>query len=410
MKYGVIGETLAHSFSKEIHALFFGYDYSLREVENEELEGFIKSRDFCGINVTMPYKTRVIPFLDEVSAEAKRIGAVNTIVNDNGVLKGFNTDFYGLKGLIERAGINVRGKKALVCGSGGTSNTAYEVLLSLGAKEIYRLSRRRKDGCITYEEAYRRHKDAEITVNATPCGMFPNAGDCPIDINAFSSLEGVVDVIYNPLRSQLVIEAEKRGIKAVGGLYMLVAQAAYAGELFTGEKVPFEKIESVYREIYRSKLNVVLTGMPSSGKTTVGRALAKTLGTEFYDTDEMIAEREKRPAAKIFAQEGEEYFRRVESGIIKELSVRNRCVIATGGGAVLDPSNVDALKGNGRIVFLDRPLEMLVPTDDRPLSSNRADIEKRYCERCGIYSSTCDVRVVNDKSVNDAVAEITEEL
>ena len=256
MDYGCIGEKLTHSFSKEIHNLLFDYDYKIQEIPKGELHNFMTRKDFKAINVTIPYKQDVIPYLDWISDTAMQIGAVNTIINRDGKLYGYNTDFSGMTALIKRQGIEIKDKTVLVLGSGGTSKTAVAVAKSLDAKAVIRVSRTAKEDCITYEDMYERFCDAEVIINTTPCGMYPNIIGEPIDIDRFTNLEAVVDAIYNPLRSNLVVKAEQKGINAIGGLYMLVAQAAQAAELFVDENVPIEKIDKVYHEIVKQKQNM----------------------------------------------------------------------------------------------------------------------------------------------------------
>ena len=408
MKYGCIGEHLGHSFSKEIHALLADYSYELVEVEKNNLDAFMRARDFRAINVTIPYKESVIPYLDELSETARKIGAVNTIVNKNGKLYGYNTDFFGMRELILRVGIDACGKKALVLGSGGTSKTAEAVLYSLGAAHVFRVSRTPSDGLIDYNTATSVHSDSEIIVNTTPVGMYPNIDNCPIDLDVFSRLEGVVDAVYNPLRTKLVQSAQKKGVKASGGLYMLVAQAACACELFIDTKISREKTEEVFEKIYKNAENVVLVGMPGSGKTTVGKILAKKLSRAFYDSDEEIVKSENKEISEIFKERGENGFRDIESEQILKLSALKNAVIATGGGAVLREENVDRLRRNGRIYFIDRPIEQIIPTSDRPLSSDREALERRFFERYPIYCSCSDVHVRSD-GIADGVAKRIEE-
>ena len=406
MKYGLIGEKLGHSFSKEIHALFGDYEYELREIKKGELDGFMKSRDFLGINVTIPYKEAVIPYLDWINEPAREIGAVNTVINCDGKLYGYNTDYSGMMSLFDHAEIDACGKKAVVLGSGGTSKTAQVVLKSLGAKEIIKVSRSGKNGAITYDELYKNHTDAEIIVNTTPVGMYPNIFDCPVDPAKFDKLSGVVDAVYNPINTTLVQKARKLGVRAEGGLYMLVAQAAVASELFldeNGNSHPYF-IDKAYEETKSKKENIVLIGMPASGKSTVGKILAERLGRKFVDTDELIVEQIGMSIKEYFDLYGEEEFREVEAQVIRELASQGSLVIATGGGAVLRGENVSALKYNGKLYFLDRPLEKLVPTESRPLSSDRKSTKERYNERYSIYCDCCDVRI--DASLDaEAVAE-----
>ncbi len=409
MKYGCIAEKLSHSFSKEIHSYLGDYPYELCEVGKGELSAFFKKRDFLAINVTIPYKQDVIPYLDEISETAERIGAVNTIVNKNGKLYGYNTDFFGMRELFLYSNINPSGKKALVLGSGGTSKTAAAVLESLGAEKTVRVSRTPSEGLVDYQTAERLHSDAEIIVNTTPVGMYPNIGKCPVDLDKFPKVQGVVDAVYNPLNSKLVTDAGKRGIVATGGLYMLVAQAHRASELFLDTKLPREKIEEIYKIIYKKTQNVVLVGMPSSGKSTVGRILARDLSRPFFDTDEEIVKRAKREISDIFKEDGESAFRDMESEVIREISAYRGAVIATGGGAVLREENVDFLRENSRIYFIDRPLENLMPTADRPLAQDREEIKKRYEERYDIYCHSCDCHIRSNNVIADTVKEIKED-
>ena len=408
MEYGCIGEKLTHSFSKEIHNLLFDYDYEIREIPKGELQAFMTKRDFKAINVTIPYKQDVIPFLDEISDTAKQIGAVNTIVNRGGRLYGYNTDFSGLIALIKLNGITLEGKKVLILGSGGTSKTAVAAAEYLGALSVKRVSRTAKEDCITYEEAYKNFAVAEVIINTTPCGMYPNIIGEPINLDGFPKTEAVVDAIYNPLCSNLVVKAKKKGIKATGGLYMLVSQAAFAAELFIDTKVSEDKVYDVYKKIEQSKRNIVLTGMPSSGKSTVGKQLANELGMQFIDTDKEIEKSEGKTIPEIFTEVGESGFRDIEARIITTVSAKQNCVISTGGGAILREQNITALKGNGTIFFIDRPLEKLVTTDDRPLSSNRDDLVKRYNERYDIYCNTADEQILNDGEI-DAVTKAIKE-
>ncbi len=409
MQYGLIGEKLGHSFSKEIHESIGG-EYRLCELQADELCEFMSKRDFEGINVTIPYKQKVIPLLDELSQDAEEIGAVNTVVCRSGRLCGYNTDIDGLAGLIKRV-IPIgcaEGKKVLILGTGGTSLTAIAAARQLDFGEIVRVSRVGKgDDTVSYSEAEEKHSDAAMIINCTPLGMYPSLYDEPrLDLSKFGGLIGVVDCVYNPLRTRLVLEAQGRGISAQGGLFMLVAQAVRAHELFAFERYDDELCDKIYRDMLLNRENIVLIGMPSCGKSSVGKRLAQLLSRSFVDTDEEIVRREGREITEIFSEKGEKYFRELESRVVSELSARAEgLIIATGGGAVLNPENVKMLKANGRLFFIDRSLELLTPTASRPLSSDADAMAEKYNVRYPIYSAVCDKRINGDGGVNE-VAEL----
>ena len=389
--YGCIGEHLPHSFSREIHGEIGSYAYDLKELTPEELPGFMTARSFRGINVTIPYKQAVIPFLDEIDETARAIGAVNTVVNRDGKLYGYNTDLYGLTRLIRRIGLDLSGKKVLVLGTGGTSRTASYAAEKLGARVVYRVSRTSREGSLSYEEVLQDHTDAEIILNTTPCGMFPKPAEQPLSLEPFARLEGVADAIYNPLRSRLVLDARSRGIPAEGGLYMLVAQAVRASELFLDTSYPEDLTDRIYNAILRRKENLVLIGMPGSGKSAVGKILTETTGKPLADTDLLIVEKAGKPISEIFREDGEPAFRDLESEIIRELSLQGGQVISTGGGAVLRPENVTLLRQNGRLFWLDRDPDSLIPTDDRPLADTSEKMKRLYQEREPVYRASADV-------------------
>lgn len=393
MKYGLIGEHLKHSYSCEIHAQIADYEYELHEIPPSGLGGFLKKREFNAINVTIPYKQDVIPYLDEISDTAKRIGAVNTIVNRNGRLYGDNTDFAGMLALAKHIGVDMKGRKVLILGTGGASKTGHALAEYMGAESVYYVSRSGKDGSISYEQAVTEHSDAQIIINATPVGMFPKQDGRPIDISAFPKLEGVIDAIYNPLRTNLILDAQERGIPAEGGLYMLSAQAVHASAVFRDIPLDESLVDKAFKSVKNDKQNIVLIGMPSSGKTTVGRILAEKCGKQLADTDEYIVRKIGMPISDFFAKFGEAEFRKIEKETVAELSATGGRIIATGGGAVLDPENVRALKQNGVLVFLDRRPENLVATDDRPLASRRSALEKLYAERYDIYCAAAELHI-----------------
>ncbi len=406
MTYGCIGERLGHSFSKEIHRQIGDYPYELAEIAPDSLAAFFERRDFCGINVTIPYKEAVLPLLDRISDTARAVGCVNTVVNRGGTLYGYNTDFDGLSRLAERVGADPAGKKVLILGTGGTAKTAESVMRAFGAARIVKVSRTGKDGAATYDEALCLHRDADLIVNATPCGMYPHPDAQPLPLDPFSRLRGVIDAIYNPLRSRLVLEARSRGIPAEGGLYMLAAQAVRASELFFGTEYPAGLTEQVYRRVLCAKENIVLIGMPGSGKSSVAALLGEKLSRPVYDTDRLIEEEAGMPIREIFRLHGEPFFREIESKVIQDLSGQGGSVIATGGGAVLRKENEIALCRNVRPFFLDRPPEALLPTDDRPLADSREKIEALYRERLPLYRAAADETVSVPGGAKDAAAEI----
>ena len=407
MQYGLIGEKLGHSFSKEIHTMLKSNPYTLVELSRDQIEAFFVEKDFSAINVTIPYKTIVIPYLSHISEQAKEIGAVNTVVNRGGELWGYNTDFYGLQALIGHAGITLKDRKVAILGTGGTSKTARAVAKFLGARELLTVSRKAGEGVITYADLATDHTDVEVLINTTPVGMYPNTEATPVDISIFPKLSGVIDAIYNPLCTQLILDAKKRDIKAEGGLYMLVAQAVRASELFLDCTYEEGTTESVYQTLLQETENIVLSGMPGAGKSTVGKLLAQDLGRAFFDLDEEIVRVAERSIPEIFATYGETAFRDLETRVLCEvLANKKSIVLATGGGAILRDENIDLLHRNGKIYFIDRPLKALIPTTDRPLASSAEAIRRRYEERYDRYCQTADCRINGDGSVAEVAERI----
>ena len=403
-RYGLLGRTLGHSFSPRIHQLLGGYDYRLFEKEPEELEAFLTAGDFAGLNVTIPYKRSVIPFCQELTDQARRIGSVNTIVRrPDGTLLGHNTDYEGFLYMVRSAGVGPAGKKALVLGSGGASLTVRTALADLGAAEVVVISRTGPDNYQNLD----RHRDARLIVNATPVGMYPDTESCLLDLDQFPACEAVLDLIYNPARTQLLLEGEKRGMVVANGLGMLVAQARGSAQLFLGRDIPDGRVAEITRRLEGETRNILLIGMPGCGKSTVGRALARTLGRPLADLDEEIAARAGMSIPEIFAGQGEEAFRRLEHQVLLDAARKSGTVIACGGGIVTRPENLDPMRRNSAVVFLRRDLKLL-PSAGRPLSQ-RDGPEKLYRQRKPLYEKTADFAVDNI-TVEGAVTEIIRRL
>ena len=409
MQYGLIGEKLSHSFSKEIHESIADYKYELCEIPRDELALFLKKREFCAINITIPYKKEVIPYLDEISHAARELQAVNCIVNRDGLLYGYNTDYFGMLDTIKRANINISNKKILILGTGSTARTSHLVCKDLSAKDITFVSREKKDNAITYDEAYSLHNHAEIIINATPVGMYPNPHTSPLNLSNFSKLEAVFDAVYNPIRTQIVLDAQKRGIHSEGGLYMLVSQAVHAIEIFLDKKLNKSTTDEIYQKTLKEKENIVLIGMPSSGKTTVGKLIAKDLGREIYDLDDEIEAHIGCTIAEFFKYHTEKDFRDIETKITKEISKKNGIVIATGGGCILREENVDALRRGGRLYFIDRDIENLTPTDSRPLATKMDAMKKLYESRYQLYLNASNVKIDGNLTPQDEANLIEKE-
>lgn len=393
-RYGLLGEHLSHSFSPQLHALIAPYRYDLIELPPDKVSPFLARRDFAGLNVTIPYKQTVIPLLDDLSDDARAIGAVNTIVNRDGRLVGHNTDAAGFAALLRLAHVAPAGLRCLVLGTGGTSRTVAHVLRTLGAASVTHLSRApAPPDVIAYADAPRLRPDAELIVNTTPVGMHPRPDASPLPLSPFPALRAVIDVIYNPLRTRLVLSARARSIPAEGGLYMLAAQAVHASALFRSIPPDPALADHAYRALLARQQNLVLIGMPSAGKTTIGRLLADHLRRPFLDTDTLIAQRAGRPVPDLITSLGEPAFRDLERSAIAQTALLSSHVIATGGGAILDPRNLDALRQNGFLIFLDRPPSLLRPTPDRPLSATPSALAALYARRLPLYRAAADLSI-----------------
>lgn len=398
--YGLIGGKLGHSYSKIIHEQLADYTYELLPLPTEaEARAFMEKRAFAAINVTIPYKQLVIPYCDEIDPKARAIGAVNTIVNRDGRLYGYNTDYAGFAYLAQAHGVDFAGKTVLILGTGGTHSTVEAVCRDGGAAQVLAASRTGRGGALTYSEAAHR-RDVQIIVNTTPCGMFPNVGQCMLDPTAFPTLEAVLDVVYNPFRTELVLRAAECGVTAAGGFEMLVAQAVYAAQHFTGRSLDAGRIiPETCRRLQSELSNVSLIGMPGCGKSSIGAALAKRLGKTFVDLDEEIERRTGCNIPDIFAREGEEAFRRYEAETLADVCLHTGQVIACGGGIIKTPANVHALRQNGTVLWVQRALDKLA-TYGRPLSRGGTALKLLEAERTPLYRAAADAVLDNSGSLN----------
>ena len=403
LKCGLLGEKLGHSYSPQIHSMLADYEYKLFEKSPEELEDFLKSGEFDGLNVTIPYKKSVMPYCSELSPTAAQIGSVNTIVRrSDGSLYGDNTDAFGFENLIVHNGIEVKGKKALVLGTGGASVTAQAVLKNLGASEVVVISRKGEDN---YENIA-KHADAEIIANTTPVGMYPNNGKAAVDLTQFPKLSGVLDVVYNPARTALLLQAEKLCIPCAGGLYMLVSQAKRSCELFTGKSILDSEIDRIERVLSHQMQNIVIIGMPGSGKTAVSTMLAERLGRKIFDTDTIVSEKAGMTIPEIFAAQGEAGFRKLETESTAEVGKLSGNIISTGGGVVTVADNYELLHQNGVIVWIERDTNKLA-RDGRPISLS-SDLNELYAARLPLYERFADIKADNNGDINDTVNAIME--
>ena len=410
MQYGLIGEKLGHSFSKEIHKRIAPYPYELKEVAPQDLATFMTEATFDAINVTIPYKTAVIPYLAHVDPRAAAIGAVNTVVKREGKLYGYNTDYFGMEYLATSAQIPLTGERVLILGSGGTSRTAKALCEDLGAARVCRVGRVAKEGVVDYATAYDTLTDTTVIINTTPVGMYPMCDGIPIDLDRFPHLKGVLDVVYNPLTTKLVLEAKKRGIPATSGLPMLVAQAVAAAELFLDTPISRNVLEETVAYMTREKAHLILIGMPGCGKSSVGSLVAQKLGRPCIDIDEEIVRVVGCDIPTIFKTYGEEYFRDLESRVLKEVLYHQRgAVICTGGGVPVREENRDVLHSTGVVYWLDRSLAHLCPTEDRPTASTYEAMRARYEERYPIYQATAHHRIDGDGTIEEVANAIIEE-
>lgn len=400
-KVYLIAKKLGHSFSPLIHRYLADYDYSLKEIGESELENFFEKREFHGLNVTIPYKTEVMKYLDFLSPEAEEIGAVNTILNRDGKLYGYNTDFFGFCYMVEHMGLSLQNKDVVIVGSGGASKPIFLASQKMGAKNVRFLTHaENKIGSV--EKFY----DCDILINATPVGMYPETGISPVDIKNFKKCTHVLDIIYNPAKTQLQLDAEKEGKITENGTSMLVAQAKRGCEIFTDSQIDDKKIEELKKKIETITKNIVLIGMPGSGKTTIGKVLAEKMGREFKDTDEEIKAHGRTPE-EIIKTNGEEFFRKTETEILTQISKQSSLVISTGGGIVTKEENLDLCRQNSFVVFVERDIDKL-DVSARPLSQGAGALMRIYNERISLYNKFSDVKIKNETTIDDAVEKIIE--
>ncbi len=385
LRFGLIGRSLKHSYSPAIHSMIGGYEYRLFPLEPDELADFVKATDLDGFNVTIPYKKAVIPLCSELSPRAEASGSVNTMLRlPGGGWRGENTDYEGFLRLLGDDAPAFHEKKALILGDGGAAATVRTVLDELGIRhETLRISR------YAGPDLKARHPDAELIINATPVGMYPENGKSPVDLGDYPACRLVLDLIYNPAKTALMLQAERLGIPARGGLLMLCAQATRAAELFLGQDLPRELADSIADKIRRDMLNVLLIGMPGCGKTTIGRRLAELTGRELLDTDELIRKKTGMDIPEIFEKFGEACFRELETGVLREVSKESGKIIATGGGVVTVPQNLDLIRQNSICIFLDREKEKL-DISGRPLSRS-VGIDELYSRRLPLYRCWADL-------------------
>lgn len=409
MRYGLIGEKLGHSFSKDIHERIADYTFDLIPLSKEEFKTFMEKKEFTALNVTIPYKKDVIPYLDEMDEHAKAIGAVNTIVNQNGKLKGYNTDFTGFLYMVKKHNVHMEGKKVLIIGNGGASAAIQAVVQHESAGSMVIVDVVPGNGAISYDEMFSSHLDAEIIINTSPIGMYPRIGNAPIDISMFHKCEAVLDVIYNPILTRLCFEAQEMDIKRVNGLEMLIAQAKQSVEFFLDKSIDDQIIDDIYQDMLRERCNIVLIGMPSAGKTTIGKMLENRMQKEFIDLDDIIIEKAGKSIPEIFEESGEAGFRAIETEAAIEVSKLNNKIIATGGGTIKHKVNMDYLRQNGITIFIDRDVDKLISSDpNRPLSKSSDALAKMHAERLPLYQKYAAYVAVNNSDIESTVTEIVE--
>lgn len=397
--YGLLGKKLKHSFSPYIHNKLGNKEYTLIEKTESEAIEFLKEKKFKGLNITIPYKELAKNLCDFLSPEAEKIGAVNTIKNIDGKLYGYNTDYFGLKKTLENLNCNIEEKKILILGNGATTKTTKVVLKDLGVENIVVASR---TGEYSFND-YHYFGDSNIIINCTPVGMYPNNLESLVQINKFSNLEYVVDLIYNPIKSKLLLDSMENNVKCYNGLDMLVNQAIKSSEIFFDIDYDKKIGAKIVNEINSNEHNIVLIGMPGSGKTTVAKKLSQSTLKTLVDTDIIIEKRENKRIGDIFIEFGEEYFRELEKNIISEVGKEHNQVIATGGGSILKKENYNALKQNSIIFYIRRDIEKLEL--GRPVAKTLEDLRNLYNNRKALYEKYADY-IIENNNIEEVVNQI----
>ncbi len=403
MEYGLIGERISHSYSKDIHETLGGYTYDICDLSQDIFDAFMKEKSFKAINVTIPYKEKVIPYLDHISSDAKAMHSVNIVINKDNKLYGYNSDITGIIETFSHYNVDVKGKTVLVLGSGGASKTIVYTLNKLEAKKVLVVSREKGKADITYDQISNYYSDIDMVINATPNGMYHRDYKRLIELDKFTKLIVVFDLIYNPLKTPLLIEAESLGIKAIGGIYMLIAQAVDAMRYFKEIELKKEEVDKYLSKLVKEKLNIVLIGMPTCGKSTIAKKISKVLNRPYIDIDSYVEEKNNINIPEYIKEFGEDKFRDLETLAVKDLKDLRSYIISTGGGVITRDINMRYLKENSIIFFIDRPLKLLYPSSDRPLSSDTEALKKKYTERIDLYKKYSDYIIKNDRDINDVV-------
>lgn len=405
---GLIGHPLGHSYSKIIHEQFINKEYKLYDIDENKMIEVLSNKEIDKVNVTIPYKIKVINYLDELTDIAKKLNSVNCIKNKNGILIGHNSDYDGFLWMLKNNCINLNNKVVAILGSGGASKSVYHAAKSHNAKEIYIVSRNSDDNKVSYDDL--KKLNIQCLINTTPVGMYPNIDENIVDLNTLKNLEIVIDIVYNPFNTQLIVNAKEKGIKAIGGIEMLVAQAKSAIEFFDDIKIDDCKVNEVVNYIKSLKQNLVLIGMPSSGKTSIGKLISEKYDYKLIDIDELIEDRINMKIKDYFSLFGEDSFRKIESDIIKEIQKVTHHVISCGGGVIKNSENMKFLRKNGLIIMIDRDIDKMVISNERPLSKNINDLKKLYIERYDLYKKYSDITFENNDSIENLLEKIKREI